>query len=221
MTYYYNTVPGIGKCRNNLVYTSIIDNNKFICHYTVDQLYHNDNCLPIDILNEKYQRDAKFTKQFAEKFPQHVPTIIDIDNNKIIYEYADVDFWQQADCDKNNFDKILPDWQEQMLEILAAYRACGIWKYSLHPSSYFVIDGKLRSINHFFCYSDNEPQIEINDIINIISDDRKQKLLDFCKLKNIDIKDQMPFSVYGQIALESFRSNYPNDFIDKAKQLYK
>jgi hypothetical protein len=57
--------------------------------------------------------------------------------------------------------------------------------------------------------------------MNIISDDRKEKLLDFCKLKNIDTKDKLPFSIYGQIALESFRSNYPNAFIDKAKQLYK
>lgn len=220
MKYYYNTVPGIGKCRNNLVYTSFVDNNQFVCNYTVDQKYHNNECLDKLQLDEKYSRDKKFTMLFAKYFPQHLPKIIDCNDNKIVFEYVDVDFWQQANCNADNFSKVLPDWQEQMLEILAAYRSCNIWKYSLHPSSYFVIDGKLRSINHFFCYSGDEELITISDIMNIISKDRKQKLLNFCTAKNINVNDKLPFSVYGQIALESFRSNYPDDFIDKAKQLY-
>ena len=222
--YYYNNVPGEGLCRNNLVYTTTIDrsNNLFCVHYTVDQIYHNNECLNEDALKEKWKREIKFFTKFSTAFPEHTLPIYEIDdyNQKIIFKIQNNDFWQLAECNQENYNKVLPNWQEQMLEILSAYRRCGIWKYSLHPSSYFIIDGKLKSINHFLCFKNDEPEISILEILNIISDNRKAKLFEYLEANNIDHNQKFPFTFYGQVALDSFRSNYPSEFIDRAKRLY-
>lgn len=222
--YYYNNVPEIGLCRNNLVYTAKVDKsvNLFICHYTTDQTYHDNQCLSENLLEEKWQRDLKFSLLFFGKYERLMPKIRNIDqpSRKIFYEYQDVDFWQQADCNKENYSKVLPDWQEQMLDILKAYRSIGVWKYSLHPSSYFIIDGTLRSVNHFFCYSNDESEITISQVLNHISKNRQEKLLAYCKENDINITATYPFEFYGQLTLESFRGDYPDEFIDKAKLIY-
>jgi len=222
--YYYNNVPGVGLCRNNLVYTSFVDKTTklFTCHYTTDQKYHNGQCLPEAKLKEKWERDFKFSLLFFGKYENLMPKLRHIDDveRKLVFEYQDVDFWQQAKCNKENYDSVLPDWQEQMLNILQAYRNSKIWKFSLHPSSYFIIDGTLRSINHFFCYRDNEQEITISQVLDHISESRQEKLLAYCKENDININATYPFEFYGQLTLESFRGDYPDEFIDKAKLIY-
>ena len=74
---------------------------------------------------------------------------IDLDARKLYLEVDGVDFWNRADCDVANYVKVVPDWQEQMLNIIQTYKDLGWYKYSMHPSSYFVVNGKLKSINYF------------------------------------------------------------------------
>lgn len=222
--YYYNHVPGAGLCRNNLVYTSKIDrqNKLFSVHYTYDQMYHMNKCLSEDALEIRWQREIKFTKQMIKSFPEHVLEIkhINMDTREIIFNIKGDDFWQLANCNHENYNDVLPDWQEQIIKILKDYRRAGIWKYSLHPSSFFVVDGKLKNINHFFCYNDNEQHVAITEVLDHISDDRKDKLLKYLDAKNIQVTDSAPWGTYAQICLESFKSNYPTGFIERAKEIY-
>lgn len=217
--YYYNNVPGVGLCRNNLVYTSKIDrqNQLFSIHYTHDQKYHRDECLPQSALNRKWIREFKFTL-----CSPHTLDVKELDSvkRKIIFKIQGDDFWQQANCSKDNFSKVLPDWQEQMLTILKDYRKNNIWKYSLHPSSFFIIDGKLKTINHFFCYEDTEEHVSITEVLDHISKNRKSKLFHYMEQNNIDYKNKFSWKFYGQLCLENFRSDYPDEFIEAAKQIY-
>lgn len=226
LDYYYNNVPNVGLCRNNLVYTSLIssDGKTFCQWYYNDSIYHRgENKLSNDTIEYKWQKEIKFLMQMESKHPNLIPTISEIDfkNKKVYFDIDSVDFWQQSNCNQENYNNILPDWQDQMLEHLSAYRAEGFWKYSLHPNSYFIVNGRLKSINYFFCYDDNEDKIAINDVIDHISDNRQDELLNYLNKNNLDPADKLTFNLYGQIALESFRSNYPSEFINKAKQIYK
>ena len=222
--YYYNNVPIEGLCRNNLVYTSKIDrqNNLFSVHYTYDQVYHNNQCLDQKVLDEKWKRELKYTMKMLKAFPQHVLQVKEIDDSKkeIIFNIEGNDFWELANCNAQNYDKVLPDWQDQALEILRDYRRAGIWKFSLHPSSFFIVNGKLKSINHFFCYSNNEPEIAITEVLDHVSQNRQNKLDEYLKQKNIDPNHKFPYLLYGQVALDSFAGDYPIEFIEKAKRIY-
>lgn len=217
--YYYNNVPNEGLCRNNLVYTSLIDrkNNLFKIRYKTDQLYHNGECLSQDILDAKWQKELVYS--VYNNTALEIESI-DIQKQEIIFYIQGNDFWQQANCSVENYPKILPDWEEQMLDILKSIRSQGFWKFSLHPSSYFIVNGQLRTINHFFCYHDNDPLVATVDILNHVSKNRTQKLLDYYKTNNIDIHSKLPYTEYAKICLESFRANYTDSFIDKAKEIY-
>jgi hypothetical protein len=131
-----------------------------------------------------------------------------------------VDFWQRSLDANSGFDEILPNWQEQMLDIFQAHKDLGFYKYSLHPSSYFIVDGQLKSINYFFCHTDNEVPVPLSYFRSHISSDRQAKLESYFTEHNLTWDSVLPYGVLQQMTFESFRSNYPDDFIDQAKNIY-
>jgi hypothetical protein len=90
----------------------------------------------------------------------------------------------------------------------------------MHPSSYFVVDGKLKSINYFFTYHKNEPHVTIEEFKTHISLERRSKLEKIMLEKNLNWQSKVPFSDLQNLCFESFRSNYPDNFIERAKQIY-
>jgi hypothetical protein len=223
--YYYNNVPGHGKCRNNLIYTSLINPDKTIfC-----QWYHNDTeyhkgqnqVVDPDKMEEKWLREVNYLTQMRNTYPDLVPKIINIDLNsrKLYLEIDGPDFWEQAGCNMANYDRVLPDWQEQMLEIFKAHKSLGFWKYSMHPSSYFVVNGKLKSINYFFTYNDREKLISIQDVESHIYSARQEEMRKHIEGLGIKWDEPQSFETLNQLCWASFSTNYPQDFIERAKSI--
>lgn len=223
--YYYNNVPGIGLCRNNLIYTSLIskDQKTFVQWYHNDPIYHagQNEIVDPDLMEEKWNREVRFLTVMEKSFPNLVPKILEIDqtNKKIYLEIDGLDFWNRAGCESRNYDNVLSNWQEQMLEILSAHKSLGMFKYSVHPSSYFLVDGQLKSINYFFCYSKTETPICIKDVTSHIHSQRQIEIRRYTDRKNIDWNTPQDFKLLEEICWESFRKNYPDSFIEKAKCL--
>lgn len=225
MQYYYNTVPGIGQVRNNLVYTSLIsdDDKTFVQWYYNDTEYHKGMNEVVDpaLMDAKWNREIQFLHLMGTHYPDLVPKYdIDILEKKIYLTVDGPDFWQRANCETKNYDDVLPDWQEQMLNIIQAHKDLGIWKYSMHPSSYFVVDGKLKSINYFFCYKDDEPMITIEEHRSHISKGRQQELEKKLHMLGLDWSTPTPFKDLQMLCFESFRNNYPDEFIERAKSIF-
>jgi hypothetical protein len=224
--YYYNNVPGKGLCRNNLIYTSLISKDKtvFCQHYVNDTNYHNGQNQVVDpsLMEEKWLREVNYITQMRNKYPALVPTITNIDLNqrKMYFEIQGVDFWQQTLDNNCSYDDILPNWREQMLEIFKAHQALGIYKYSLHPSSYFIVDGQLKSINYFFCYNTSSGPISLRSVMSHISEDRQTDLFPKMIALGIDVDAPTPHDQIQQLAFESFKTNFPADFMDECKKLY-
>lgn len=223
--YYYNDVPGIGLCRNNLIYTSLIskDQKTFVQWYHNDSDYHKgaNEVVDPDLMLEKWNREIKFLTLMERKFSDLVPKILDIDekNKKIYLEIDGLDFWNRARCNSANYDQVISDWQDQMIKIILAHRSLGLFKYSMHPSSYFVVDGQLKSINYFFCYSETENPICIKDVTSHIHSNRQIEIKRYTDKNNIDWNTPQDFTVLETVCWESFRTNYPAEFIEKIKCL--
>lgn len=158
----------------------------------------------------------------SKEFPDLVPNIREIDliNKKIYLEVDGDDFWEQSGCLEENYNNILPDWQEQMLEIIKAHRSLNLYKFSMHPSSYFIVDGKLKSINYFFTYSGDEETIKISDVLSHISSNRRLELQKYSESKGISWDEPTPLQKAQILCFDSFSNNYPIDFINKAKEIY-
>jgi hypothetical protein len=219
--YYYNDVPNIGKCRNNLIYTSLISEDKktFVQWYYNDTDYHKGHNEVIDPgkMDEKWEREVKFLKLMHSTAPTHIPNILDIDYNerKIYLEIDGVDFWQQANCDLNNYDTVLPNWRKQMTDIINVHKVLGIHKYSMHPSSYFIVNNKLKSINYFFTYGKYETNITIREVESHIHENRRVEMRKYLESLGISWTEPQPWELFDKLCWESFRTNYPQDFIEK------
>ena len=223
--YYYNNVPGKGLCRNNLIYTSMINKDKtvFCKWYYNDTDYHlGMNVVDPELMDEKWTREKRFLTMMAEKYPQHVPRILNIDDDerKIFLEIDGPDLWELSSCGVYPYEKVLPDWREQMLEIIQAHKDIGIYKYSMHPSSYFVVNGKLKSINYFFCYEDNDDEISLKSVLSHISEERQKDLIPKMERSGIKLEAKTPFKKIQMLAFESFKTNFDDDVMEEAKKIY-
>lgn len=225
--YYYNNTLEHGAVRNNLIYTSLISKDKtvFVQWYYNDERYHGgrNEVVDPDLMEIKWEREVKFLTLMSEKKSNLVPKILDIDHNnrKIFLRIQGVDFWQNQ-LDKNNcsFDDVLPDWKEQMLNIIQAHKDLGIYKISMHPSSYFIVNGMMKSINYFFCYTDEDGMRTVREHLSHISLSRRKTLFLKMEQMGIDIDKPTPMRDLQLLCFESFRTNYPDDFIEKAKAIY-
>jgi hypothetical protein len=224
--YYYNNVPGVGLCRNNLIYTSLISDDKktFVQWYYNDTEYHQGQNEVVDpkLMDKKWHREMHFLHNMEHHNPDMVPKIlkVDVPARKLYLGVDGVDFWNRAKCDIANYNSVLPDWQEQMLNIIQAHKDRGWYKFSMHPSSYFIVDGKLKSINYFFTYSKNEGPISIADHASHIYSTRQDIMRDQVKAMGLDWDAPQPLSKLQHLCFESFRTNYPAEFIEKAKAIY-
>ena len=219
--YYYNNVPGEGPTRNNLIYTSLISEDKktFVQWYYNDGVYHKGQNQVVDPekMHEKWEREVKYLSLMSKEKPDLVPKILDIDHasKKIYLEVDGLDFWNRANCTTENYDTVLPDWQEQMIGIINAHKELGLHKYSMHPSSYFVVNGKLKSINYFFTYHYTEPNISIKDVESHIYSTRQNEMRKHLASLGIKWEETQPWTTFDMLCWNSFRTNYPEDFIAK------
>lgn len=225
--YYYNNVPSKGKCRNNLIYTSLISNDKktFCQWYYNDEGYHGGHNQVVDpaLMNEKFIREVNGLEYMHKNgYADLIPRFdVDLKNKKVYLEIDGVDMWELAGCAGTDYSYVVPDWDEQMLDILQAHKDIGMYKYSLHPSSYFVIDGKLKSMNYFFTYLDNiDPPISMRSLMSHISEDRQADLFPKMKALGMDVDVPTPLNTIQHLALESFKTNFTDDVMDRAKQIY-
>lgn len=223
--YYYNNVPEKGLCRNNLIYTSLIDNEKkFFCQWYCNDIgYHGGHNQVVDpnLMNEKFEREVKFLLLMSKEYPQHVPQFsVDYPEKKIYLRIDGPDMWELAGCTGTDYSKVLPDWDAQMLEIIQAHKDIGITKYSLHPSSYFIVDGKLKSINYFFTYDKDDANISLRSVMSHISEDRQADLFPKMESAGINIDEPTSHKEIQLLAFESFKTNFRDDVMEKAKEIY-
>jgi len=224
--YYYNNIPGQGLCRNNLIYTSLMseDNKIFVQWYFNDTEYHQGKNEVVDPkkMEEKWLREVNYLTQMRNAYPDLIPNIlkIELDKKKIFLEVNGPDFWNRAECTIENYNKILPDWQEQMLNIIKAHKSLGLYKYSMHPSSYFIVDGKLKSINYFFCHRESEGPLVLEDYKSHIYSNRQQLMREHVEKLGISWDKPTDQRILQKLCFDSFSTNYPIEFIEKAKAIY-
>lgn len=224
--YYYNNVPSKGLCRNNLIYTSLIseDRKTFCQWYYNDTDYHKGHNQIVDpeLMEEKFNREVEGLIYMDDQgYSDLIPEFdIDFKEKKIYLTIDGPDMWELAGCTGTDYSSVVPDWDKQMLNILQAHYDIGLYKYSLHPSSYFVVDGQLKSMNYFFTYFEDEPYISLRSVMSHISEERQADLFPKMAAAGIDVDQPTPHNAIQLLAFESFRTNFRDDVMEAAKQIY-
>lgn len=218
--YYWNNVPGVGLCRNNLIYTSLANKNltTFVQWYYNDGEYHKgqNQVVKSELMEEKFNREVRYLTLMKESYPTLVPNYqVDTVEKKVYLEIDGKDFWNRAGCLTENYDSVLPDWQDQMLAIIKAHKSLGLHKYSMHPSSYFIVDGKLKSMNYFFTYHKDESQISVSDVQSHIYSTRQDEMRKHLESLGIEWNKPQTWETLDKLCWNSFRNNYPTEFIER------
>ena len=202
--------------RANLVYTPYVspDKSTLCMSFNRNKNYHTDieenKKWTEEMLTERFEREIKF-HSMAKSF--YIPTLkirdVNVDNREIFLE------WHGADFHTQGFD-VLPDWKDQWLLRLKEMWTIGIFKYSLHPNSWVAHDGVLIPFNWFFSFSRNDPNITIKDFLIQISSERQEKLEQVLHAMGMDLDTPYDVNTLQKLALNSFRTNYPQDLINQA-----
>jgi hypothetical protein len=82
------------------------------------------------------------------------------------------------------------------------------------------VDGQLKSFNYFFCYNRISAPISLRSVMSHISEDRQADLFPKMAALGIDVDAPTPHDQIQQLAFESFKTNFPADFMDECKKLY-
>lgn len=225
--YYYNQKIGQYPWRNNLIYTSLISEDKkvFVKWYHNDTEYHQgrNEVVDLDLMDEKWQREVTYIQAVRDSYSSIVPEILDIDfsNKKIFLQIDGVDLWQRS-LDHNDcaLEDIVVDWQDQLLNIFQCHKDLALYKFSLHPSSYFPVNGKLKNINYFFTHPAKEETICVTDFLSHVSHGRREILKPITDKYGYTWDDNIPLNIMQLIVIECFADQYPKDFITKALKLF-
>jgi hypothetical protein len=208
--YYYN-IENTELIRANLVYTPLVspDEKTFCMSFNRDIKYHWTDNEPWtdDLLEDRFRKELKFHKLASTAMP--TLDIIDVDetNRKIFFKWYGDDFYMLG-VRNGGYDNVLPDWQEQWVDLIKKMQNIGIYKISLHPNSWAVNNGVLIPFNWFFCFEENDPPVTVRSHLMQISPGRQEKLAGVELDKFYNAKELQ------YIAFHSFRSNYPSDLID-------
>ena len=145
---------------------------------------------------------------------------INLEERKIYLGVQRADLWEESGPSAQEYESVLKDWDTQMLEIIQAHKDLGLYKYSMHPSSYWVVDGKLKSMNYFFTYDDNDDNISLRSVMSHISEDRQADLIPKMEAAGIDVDAPTEHQKIQLLAFDSFKTNFPDEVMEKAKAIY-
>jgi hypothetical protein len=215
--YYYN-LEGQEQVRANLVYTPYVspDEKTFCMSFNRDPLYHTDPAENAhwtgDLLQDRFEREVTFHQLAEDKCPTLHLVGVDLNKRQIFLEWLGDDFYMQG-LKAGGYDQVIPDWKEQWKLRIEEMWSLGIKKMSLHPNSWIARYGVLVPFNWFFSYYADE-DIVIKDVLIQISQERQSKLLPLLEQSGLDINAEYSADLLQKIALNSFRSNYPESLID-------
>lgn len=225
--YHYDVTEVGYPMRANLVYTPLINPERTILcmDFTRDFNFHDkpqENKLwTEEMMVERFNREVKFI-ELAEKAGIPVLKVLEIDHSarRIFVEWNDTDFYMQG-RNSGGFDKVLPDWKTQWLDIMEKMWRAGMYKISLHPNSFIAINGKLHAFNWFFTFENTEPDTTLRTYLPQISTERFEKLEPFLKQFEVTLDNPLSYRKMQELALNVFVSNYPKDLLDEAINLLR
>jgi len=215
----YWNLEGDELVRANLVYSAYVspDKKHFCQWFARDIRYHRsveENTLWTEqLLEDRFRKELKFHSKAKEFMP--VLEIEDIDEveRKVIYKWPGDDFLMQS-ISAGSRELACKNWKEQWANLIQCMWNANITKLSLHPNSWTIQDGVMFPINWFFCYDTDKDTDSFENLLIQISPGRLEKMHGVLDKLGMTIQETYSPKRLQEAALNSFRSNYEDDFID-------
>ena len=157
---------------SNLLYTPTVNpkGNVMCMHYGNDDVYRkNVPILSEELIDWFFEREVKFLKELS--YLDSTPEIYEIDytNRKIFIEWNTETLSQIVNDSSRSLDNELPNWREQIENMLVNFKIHECYKMSLYPHCFYISKGgTLKTIDYYSVVPYSERFIERKIIEGII-----------------------------------------------------
>jgi len=205
----------------NLLYvpTTNDEGNIMHCDWHFDLLYFgNRNPIEEQELEFFFERECKYLTSVQGK--PWAPELYNIDkkNRTIDIEWNRESLNHIITDDTRDINVELPDWKEQIYNILSDLDNMGYYKMAIYPHCFFIDKNKqLKAIDYYSIVEKSDPLIPRNMLSGIIGDNSAKRFNDSTKDGMID------FTIFLEITMKDFLKNSwikENPFPEFYERLY-
>lgn len=189
--HYYKIDPEYNsRVGNNMLYTPYIDGEKMCMHYDSKSEYQKYTQRPDftdTLLTFFFHREVENLKVF--KNYKWAPQVYDvnIDSKKILIEFPGETLNDIFYTEGRDIDKELPDWKEQLSDIIKDIHDRGYYKMSLYPHCFFISkEGVLKTIDFYACVSHEERYLPITTLNGMMGTDSQGRFKEAMVGSNVD-----------------------------------
>ena len=166
---YLYKIAGGNHVTTNMLYTPIVMNDSILCmDWNLDNPYHKEPGRTEQLLDFFFNREVKHLPLFRKY--DWCPKLIDIDiERKMIYiEFAHETLSHIVNDVNRSLNDELPDWKEQLRNILIDTKNEGYYKTALYPHCFYIKNGILKTFDYYGCVDMSYPYIERSSIEGMI-----------------------------------------------------
>lgn len=173
--FYYKIDPEYNsRVGNNLLYTPRINIEKQVMCMDWDSKseYQNYSQRPDfteELVSFFYERELYYLDKFKEF--TWCPKILDTKPNKIFIEFSGETLNDILYTEGRNIEVEVPDYEEQVYNIVKDIVDSGYYKMSLYPHCFFVQNGVLKTFDYYACIPSSDPYLEKHRLSGMMGKD--------------------------------------------------
>jgi hypothetical protein len=168
--YLYKIAEGNHVTTNMLYTPSLTVNKNILCmDWNLDSDYHVEQSNRTqELLDFFFDREVKHILLFRKY--GWCPKLFDInlEQKKIYIEFTHETLSHIVNDPSRSLNSELPDWKEQLYNILVDTKREGYYKTALYPHCFFIKNGVLKTFDYYGCVDMSHPYIERNSVEGMI-----------------------------------------------------
>lgn len=206
------------ECTTNLLYTPTInsDGNILCMTYDENNEYQKDNIgITKELVDFFFEREIRYLEVF-QKY-DWAPKLLEVDlkNRQVFIEFNNETINHIILANDRSLDDECPDWKDQIFNIIKDIDDAGYYKMALYPHCFFIIDGKIKTIDFYSCLEKTNRFLERKKIEGMIGKESVERFNESTVGEMIDFK-----IFFEKTMLEHLAKRWPdNPFPDYYKRI--
>lgn len=136
-------------CKTNLLYTPYVnvDGSVLCIDYEINIDYQKGEIVSEELTDYFFKKEVTYLTKFQGR--SWVPKLLKLEGKKIYIEFNE-ETLNHVLLSNKDLDSVLPDWKDQINEIMLEIDNAGYFKLALYPHSFFIgKDNKLKVLDFY------------------------------------------------------------------------
>lgn len=172
--YFYKVDSHMTEMPSNMLYTPTMNNDgSVLCmHYCKDNVYRKENGVTEEVIDFFFKREVRFLNELKDF--EFTPKLIELDEEqrKIFIEWNTESLSQIINDPHRSINQELPDWKDQLYNIINLLNKSKYYKMALYPHCFFIDKNKkIKTFDYYSIIPQNERFLDRSIVESIIGKD--------------------------------------------------